>query len=123
MVVTDVDPNGVAAEHGFQTGDVILDVAGKIGREPADVRRQIARRRKEGKHTVLFRVKSSDRHTLRRASARQCLTEWGVSAGIRRPRRRCEPGGGPQGPSPAVTGSAPASVAPAGVELVEGAAG
>src|SRR5437899_601688 len=27
VVVTDVDPNGVASEHGFKTGDVILEVA------------------------------------------------------------------------------------------------
>jgi len=29
VVVTQVDPNGIASEHGFKTGDVILDVAGK----------------------------------------------------------------------------------------------
>ena len=29
VVVTEVDPDGVAAEHGFKTGDVILEVAGK----------------------------------------------------------------------------------------------
>ena len=29
VVVTEVDPNGLASEHGFKTGDVILDVGGK----------------------------------------------------------------------------------------------
>ena len=29
VVVTGVDPDGPAAEQGFQTGDVILDVGGK----------------------------------------------------------------------------------------------
>ena len=29
VVVTGVDPNGEAAEHGFRTGDIILDVGGK----------------------------------------------------------------------------------------------
>jgi serine protease Do len=28
-VVTGVDPNGAAADHGFKEGDVILEVAGK----------------------------------------------------------------------------------------------
>ena len=60
VVVTAVDPNGVAADHGFQVGDVILDVSGKSVSSPADVRRQISEARKEGKHTLLFRVKSNE---------------------------------------------------------------
>ncbi len=60
VVVTAVDPNGVAADHGFQVGDVILDVGGKSVTNPADVRKQLADARKEGKHALLFRVKSSD---------------------------------------------------------------
>ena len=59
VVVTAVDPNGVAADHGFQVGDVILDVGGKSVASPSDVRRQIADARKEGKRTLLFRVKSN----------------------------------------------------------------
>jgi serine protease Do len=59
VVVTAVDPNGVAADHGFQVGDVILDISGKSVANPADVRRQIADARKQGKHTLLFRVKSN----------------------------------------------------------------
>ena len=59
VVVTAVDPSGVAADHGFQVGDVILDVSGKSVASPSDVRRQIADARKEGKHTLLFRVKSN----------------------------------------------------------------
>jgi len=60
VVVTAVDPSGVAAEHGFQVGDVVLDVGGKSVSTPADVRRQLAEARKEGKHALLFRVKSSE---------------------------------------------------------------
>jgi serine protease Do len=60
VVVTGVDPNGRAAEHGFRTGDVILDVGGKMVSKPSDVRDQLAELRKEGKHTVLMRVKSAD---------------------------------------------------------------
>jgi serine protease Do len=60
VVVTAVDPNGVAADHGFQVGDVILDVGGKSVSNPADVRQQLTDARKEGKHTLLFRVKSNE---------------------------------------------------------------
>src|SRR6266571_402340 len=38
VVVTQVDPDGPAAEHGFRTGDVILDVGGKTVSTPSDVR-------------------------------------------------------------------------------------
>jgi serine protease Do len=60
VVVTSVDPNGVAADHGFQVGDVILDVGGKAVSSPADVRKQLADARKEGRHALLFRVKSGE---------------------------------------------------------------
>jgi serine protease Do len=60
VVVTAVDPNGVAADHGFQVGDVILDVGGKSVSNPTDVRKQLADARKEGKHALLFRVKSGE---------------------------------------------------------------
>jgi len=60
VVVTAVDPNGVAADHGFQVGDVILDVGGKPVSTPADVRKQLVEARKDGKHTLLFRVKSNE---------------------------------------------------------------
>ncbi len=59
VLVTAVDPNGIAAEHGFQVGDVILDVGGKSVSNPSEVRNQVADARKEGKHTLLFRVKSN----------------------------------------------------------------
>jgi serine protease Do len=60
VVVTAVDPNGVAADHGFQVGDVILDVGGKSVSNPSDVRKQLADARKEGKRALLFRVKSGE---------------------------------------------------------------
>jgi serine protease Do len=60
VVVTAVADGGVAAEHGFQVGDVILDVGGKSVSTPADIRKGLADARTDGKHTVLFRVKSRD---------------------------------------------------------------
>jgi serine protease Do len=60
VVVTAVAQGGVAADHGFQVGDVILEVGGKPVATPADVRQSLADARTAGKHTVLFRLKSND---------------------------------------------------------------
>ena len=60
VVVTAVNADGVAAEHGFQVGDIILEVGGKTVSTLAEVRKSLADARSEGKHTVLFRVKSGD---------------------------------------------------------------
>lgn len=60
VVVTGVDSTGVAADHGFSTGDVILEVAGKSVSTPADVRDVVAGARTEGKRSVLVRVKKGD---------------------------------------------------------------
>jgi serine protease Do len=60
VAVTAVDPNGPAAERGMQSGDIILDVAGKAVSNPSDVSKEIADLHKAGKHTVLMRVKSGN---------------------------------------------------------------
>jgi serine protease Do len=60
VVVTKVDPDGIASEHGFQTGDVILEVAGKKVSHPSDVRNALNEAQKDGKRSVLMRVKSGD---------------------------------------------------------------
>jgi serine protease Do len=60
VVVTGVDSSGVAAEHGFTTGDIILEVAGKSVSSPAEVRDAIASVHAEGKRTVLMRVKKGE---------------------------------------------------------------
>ena len=60
VVVTGVDPEGSAAEHGFQSGDVILAVGGKVVGNPGDVRRALSEAKSQGKHDVLFRVKTAD---------------------------------------------------------------
>ena len=60
VVVTEVDPNGIAAEQGFKTGDVILEVGGKKVANPADVRSALSEAQKDGKRTVLMRVKSGE---------------------------------------------------------------
>jgi serine protease Do len=60
VVVTNVDPNGPASERGVKTGDVILDVGGKAVANPEDVRNAISDAHKNGKRTVLMRLKSND---------------------------------------------------------------
>ena len=60
VVVTAVDPDGRAADHGVKTGDVILDVGGKAVSTPADVRKALADARADAKRTVLMRVKSGE---------------------------------------------------------------
>jgi serine protease Do len=57
VVVTEVDPKGVAAER-FKEGDVILEVAGKSVANVGDVREAIDAARTDNKNSVLMRVKS-----------------------------------------------------------------
>jgi serine protease Do len=60
VVVTQVDPDGPAAEQGFKTGDIILDVGGKIVANVGDVRTALTEAKAQGKHNVLMRVKTGD---------------------------------------------------------------
>jgi serine protease Do len=60
VIVTDVDPGGIAAERGLQAGDIILEVAGSAVKLPADVKKALTDARKRSRQNVLARVKSSD---------------------------------------------------------------
>jgi serine protease Do len=60
VVVTAIADGGVAGDHGLRVGDVILEVGGKPVATPAEVNQGVAEARKQGKHTVLFRVKSGE---------------------------------------------------------------
>jgi serine protease Do len=60
VVVTGIEPDGPAADHGIRTGDVILEVGGRTVSTPADVRQAVQEANTQGKHTVLLRVKSGD---------------------------------------------------------------
>jgi serine protease Do len=60
VVVTAIDPNGLASDHGLKSGDVILEVAGAKVASVADVRKAVSEAQKSGKHAVLLRVKSDD---------------------------------------------------------------
>jgi serine protease Do len=60
VVVADIDPEGVAAQKGLQTGDVILEAAGRAVSKPSDVSSAMADAKKDGRKAVLLRVKSGD---------------------------------------------------------------
>ena len=60
VVVTDVDPDGAAADKGLKQGDVILEVAGKSVSRPSEVADAIDAAKTDGKKSVLLRVKSGD---------------------------------------------------------------
>jgi serine protease Do len=60
VVVTSVDPDGPAAEHGVNTGDVILNVGGKPVASVGDVRSALSDANSSGKHSVLLQVKTAD---------------------------------------------------------------
>ena len=60
LVVTNVDPDGTAAEHGVKSGDVILEVGGKTVGSAGELRAALADAKSQGKHDVLLRVKTAD---------------------------------------------------------------
>ncbi|RYC33247.1 Do family serine endopeptidase [Lichenibacterium minor] len=60
VVVADIDPDGTAAQKGLQTGDVILEAAGKSVSKPSDVSAALADAKKDGHKAVLLRVKTGD---------------------------------------------------------------
>jgi serine protease Do len=60
VVVMNVEPDGPAAEQGFERGNVILDVGGKPVANVGDVRNALKEAKTQGKHAVLMRVKMGD---------------------------------------------------------------
>jgi serine protease Do len=59
-VVTDLDPDGPAAQKGLRQGDVILDIGGKPVAGPDDVVKALNDAKKDGRRAVLLRVKTGD---------------------------------------------------------------
>jgi serine protease Do len=60
VVVTGVDPNGPAAEHGLQAGNVILNVGGKAVTNAGDLRNALVAAKNQGKRDALLKVKAGD---------------------------------------------------------------
>ena len=49
VVVTEIDPDGVAAQKGLKVGDVILEAGGKTVGQPSDIVSVIGDAKKEGR--------------------------------------------------------------------------
>jgi serine protease Do len=60
VAVVGVEPGSPAAEHGFKTGDVILQVGGKAVSNIKDVRSALDEAHASGKRGVLMRVKTAE---------------------------------------------------------------
>jgi serine protease Do len=58
VVVTDVDPSGVAAEKGIRAGDVIVEVSQEPVKTPGELANKIDSARKSGRKSVLLLVQS-----------------------------------------------------------------
>ena len=58
VVVSDVDPDGAAAQKGLKVGDVILEAAGQGVSSPKDVTTAISAAKKDGRKAILLRVKN-----------------------------------------------------------------
>ncbi|MGE5368574.1 MAG: Do family serine endopeptidase [Chloroflexota bacterium] len=60
LYVTDIDPEGAAAQKGLRRGDVIVEAGGQSVNSRSDLVNAIDGARKEGRRSVLLRVKSAD---------------------------------------------------------------
>ena len=60
LYITNIDPDGVAAQKGLRRGDVILEVGGQAVNNSADLSSALEAARKEGHRSVLLRVKSAE---------------------------------------------------------------
>jgi serine protease Do len=60
VMVVEVEPGGLAAGHGIDPGDLILDVADEAIGAPEDVYRLVDTAKNAGKRSVLMRIKSGD---------------------------------------------------------------
>ena len=60
LYITNIDPDGVAAQKGLRRGDVILEVGGQAVNDSADLASALEAARKEGHRSVLLRVKSAE---------------------------------------------------------------
>jgi len=60
VYVTDIDPEGVAAQKGLRRGDVIIEAAGQNVNSRGDLASAFDAARKDGRKSVLLRVKSRE---------------------------------------------------------------
>jgi serine protease Do len=60
VVITEVEPDGVAAQKGLRSGDIILEAAGRPVTRPSEISSALDAAKKDGRKAVLLRVKSGD---------------------------------------------------------------
>jgi len=60
LLVTDLDPSGPAAQKGLRRGDVIVEAGGQPVSSRRDLAAALEAARKDGRRSVLLRVKSAD---------------------------------------------------------------
>jgi serine protease Do len=60
VLVTDLDPSGAAAQKGLHRGDVIVEAGGQPVSSSRDLAAALEAARKDGRRSVLLRVKSTD---------------------------------------------------------------
>jgi serine protease Do len=60
IVITDVSPDGTAADHGLKPGDVVVEVAQAPVATPADMQKRIDEARTNSRKSVLLLVQSAD---------------------------------------------------------------
>ena len=70
VVVTAIDPDGPAAERGLQSGDVILDVAGKSVGSVGDLRKALVDAKSQGQARRADAREARRQHALRRDADR-----------------------------------------------------
>ena len=57
-MISDVDPDGAAAQKGLKVGDIILEAAGHPVSSPADITSALTSAKTDGRKAILLRVKS-----------------------------------------------------------------
>jgi serine protease Do len=60
IVITDVAPEGTAADHGLKPGDVVVEVQQVAVASPADMQHRIEEARQGGRKSVLLLVQGAD---------------------------------------------------------------
>jgi serine protease Do len=60
VMVVEVEPGGLAAGHGVDPGDLILNVAEEVIGAPEDVYRLVDSAKNAGKRSILMRIKSGE---------------------------------------------------------------
>jgi serine protease Do len=60
VAISKVEPDGLAAERGLKTGDVILEAGGRQIASAADLQSAIEAAQKAGRRSLLLQVKSGN---------------------------------------------------------------